>query len=103
MEHCASTIELRGFTLIACAFGEIIKSFLARHFQTNSFESWVHKALVGSLDHFLRACLFGRLALAGALLRSCLFRIQIYSDFIAQRARSHAANDSLGSVSRSDS
>src|SRR5258706_6285999 len=98
MEHCASPIELRGFTLIAGTFGEIVKSFLARHFQTNSFKSRIHKALV-SLDHFLALSYW--LALAGAFLRSFLYCMQICGDFISQRARSHAANDSLRSVSRS--
>src|SRR2546427_2138236 len=98
MEHSASTIELRGFALIACAFREIVKSFLARHFQTNGFKSWVHKMTSKSLDRFFRAYLFDRLALASAFLWSLRYRICICSDFITQRAPSHAANDSLGSV-----
>jgi hypothetical protein len=52
MEHRASTIELRGFTLIARPFGEIIKSLLAGYFQSDGFKCCVHKSTNKNSNRF---------------------------------------------------
>src|SRR5215203_1776952 len=42
MQHGATSAELRCFTLVTRAFGEIVESLLTRNFQTDRFKSWIH-------------------------------------------------------------
>src|SRR6185369_3308490 len=88
MQHGATSVQLRGFPLIACSLCQIVESFLARNFQTDRFKSRIHD----STKYCLRS--LSRAALALSMLRRLTVAI-----LRARCACSETTNDALWTMS----